>query len=260
MPDTLFSPSCPTSLSGRHARLVRASQPASDGDGNRYLIEMQKASDATMRKRLVYYACRLVDQMGRHDKEWNYDMVNRVYAVCMMNFTYERNAVLRDDYQLRNADGSRLFSDVMTFIPLQIPCIKAKNAAECKKSYEILLYLLKAIHTGMKTNEELLAEVEGMNLPEHVKETFRRVINTVEDSLTEEQWRDYELDLDKYQRFISEYRTARQEGYEEGHEDGREEGLEEQKRLMAKSMKDNDVSPDIIARCSGLSLEEIAGL
>ena len=50
---------------------------ATDKDGNRYLVEMQKASDATMRQRLVYYACRLIDQMSRHDKEWNYGQIRR---------------------------------------------------------------------------------------------------------------------------------------------------------------------------------------
>lgn len=60
----------------------------------------------------------------------------------------------------------------------------------------------------MKTKQELLDEVNGMNLPEEMKVVFRRVINTVESELTDDQWRDYELDLDKYQRTMSEYRTA----------------------------------------------------
>ena len=113
---------------------------ATDEDGNRYLIEMQNASDRSMRKRLVYYACRLIDQMSQHSQDWDYGQIKRVYAICLMNYTYEKNPMLRNDFQLRSPDGSRLFSDLLTIIPLQLPCIKARSVAECRKSYEVLLF------------------------------------------------------------------------------------------------------------------------
>ena len=43
---------------------------ATDDEGNRYLIEMQNATEHDIRQRLVYYACRLVDQMGEHNQDW----------------------------------------------------------------------------------------------------------------------------------------------------------------------------------------------
>ena len=98
---------------------------ASDAEGNRYLIEMQNASDHDIRQRLVYYACRLVDQMGQHRQEWGYDQIKRVYAICLMNFTYERNPSLRNDFQLRNAQGDKLFSDLLNIIPLQYRKLEA---------------------------------------------------------------------------------------------------------------------------------------
>lgn len=236
---------------------------ATDSEGNRYLVEMQKASDRSMRQRLVYYASRLIDQMSQHNREWDYGQIKRVYAICLMDFTYERNAVLRSDYQLRSADGSRVFSDLLTIIPLQLPCIRAKTVAECRKSYEVLLFLLKSMSKGMQSNEELLAEVNGMNLPEQMKEMFRRVINTVESELTEDQWRDYEIDLDKYQRTMSEFRTAREEGREEGLEEGRAEGRDEglaegraaRQLEIARAMKEKGLSAAVIADCTGIAIE-----
>lgn len=120
----------------------------------------------------------------------------------------------------------------------------------------------------MKTKQELLDEVNGMNLPEEMKVVFRRVINTVESELTDDQWRDYELDLDKYQRTMSEYRTARQMGREEGREEGRaegraegrEEGRAEGLRQSAKAMKENGLPPELIAKCTGLPESEIQKL
>ena len=104
----------------------------------------------------------------------------------------------------------------------------------------------------MKTREELLAEIEGIDLPEATKEVFRRVINTVEDDLTDEQWRDYELDLDKYQRTMSVIRTGREEGLAEGRA--------EEKARIAKAMIQNGVPLETVIICTGLSEEDIQKL
>ena len=104
----------------------------------------------------------------------------------------------------------------------------------------------------MSTREELLAEIEGIDLPEPTLEMFRRVINTVEDDLTEDQWRDYELDLDKYQRTMSVIRTGREEG--------RAEGRAERQREIAKAMKEQGLNSAVIAKCTGVPIEEIERL
>lgn len=54
--------------------------------------------------------------------------------------------------------------------------------------------------------------------------------------------------MDKYQRTMSEYRTARQMG--------REEGI----RQTARAMKENGLSPELIKNCTGLTFEEIQEL
>ena len=233
---------------------------ATDEEGNRYLIEMQNATDHDIRQRLVYYACRLVDQMGQHNSEWGYGQIKRVYAICLMNFTYERSPSLREDYQLRNAAGDRLFSDLLTIIPLQLPCIKAKSMADCRKSYEVLLYLLQSMSRRILTKEEMLAELDTLDLPEETIETFRRVINTVEENLTESERRDYEVDLEKYIKTMGMIRTGREEGREEGRLEGLEEGRAEQQREIAKAMKAKGIDIQTIADCTRLSVNEIKGL
>ena len=39
-----------------------------DEEGDYYLVEMQKALDRHIKSRLVYYVCRLVDHMGKHNQ------------------------------------------------------------------------------------------------------------------------------------------------------------------------------------------------
>ena len=242
---------------------------ATDEAGNRYLIEMQNVEKQDIRQRLVYYACRLVDQMGRHASDWHYGQIKKVYAICLMNFNYEReDPVLRCDYQLRSADGKRLFSDLLTIIPLQIPCIHADSPSEYRKSYEFWLFLLKSLSNRMKTKEQLLEEVDGFqHISEETKALFRKVINTVEADLPAEQRRDYEMALIQYQDTIEEYRTAldkgiaqgRKEGREEGRKEGREEGRGEAFVETARALKDKGVDPEIISACTGLSAAEIQG-
>ena len=141
--------------------------------------------------------------------------------------------------------------------------------AECRKSYGVLLFLLNSMSKRMQSREELLAEIDTLDLPEQTLEMFRRVVNTVEEDLTPDQWREYELDLNKYQRTMGMIRTGRIEGREEGREEGRkegreegrkqgrEEGREEEKRIIARSMKENGLDIALIARCTGLLPEEI---
>lgn len=237
-----------------------------DEEGDYYLVEMQKALDRHIKSRLVYYVCRLVDHMGKHNQEWHYNQIKRVYAICLMDFTYEKDPTLCQHISLRSKQTGTVFSDILNIITLQIPCIRAKTLTECTESYEMLLYLLRAMSKNMKTKEELLAEIEATNLPD--KELFRRVINTVTENLTAEQWAEYGRDLEKYTRTISEYRSAREAGWEQGREEGREEGRregreegrEESQRIIAKTMKDNQAAVDFISKCTGLSVSEIESL
>lgn len=122
-----------------------------DANGERYLIEMQKAWRQDMGNRIVYYLCRLIDRMGRHSVTWDYAMIKRVYAICIMDFTYEEHPQLRHDIMLRNRDGSP-YSDLLNIITLQIPCIHAKTLSESTESYEILLnFLYKSHHRTAQT-------------------------------------------------------------------------------------------------------------
>lgn len=55
--------------------LSEVAEVATDEEENKYLIEMQNANDHDIRQRLVYYSCRLVDQMGQHNSKWDYGLI-----------------------------------------------------------------------------------------------------------------------------------------------------------------------------------------
>ena len=231
---------------------------ATDEDDNRYLIEMQNVYDPDIRKRLVYYACRLVDQMSERNAKWHYGQIKKVFAICLMNFRFEReDPVLRCDYQLRSPDGRRLFSDILTVIPLQIPCIRATSPSEYRKSYEFWLYLLKSLSERMKTKDELMAEIDSLSrFPEETKEIFRKLVNTAEDTLSGEELQLYRHRREVLIRAMAEHRGAKELGIEEGLAKGRKEAFVE----TAKALKAEGIDLAVISKCTGLSLDEIRKL
>lgn len=234
---------------------------ATDDEGNRYLVEMQNATDMNIRERLVYYSCRLVDQMGQHSQDWQYGQIRRVYAICLMNFTYEPNSTLRDDVILRSRRDGRIFSDILNIITLQIPNLQVKSLTECRESYEILLFLLTQMSRNMRTTEELLAEIDALScFPEETKEIFRRVVKTDIATLSEKEWQIYEIERDYYLRKIGEIRTGREEGRKAGLEEGRAEGRAEEKQRIAKVMMEHGVALETIYTCTGLTEDELKRL
>ena len=226
-----------------------------DAKGERYLIEMQKAKRTDMNNRLVYYLCRLIDQMGRHTAKWEYGMIKRVYGICLMDFIYEENPQLRHDIMLRNQDGTA-YSELMNIITLQIPCLQAKSLSECKEHYEILLSLLNQTSKKMKTKEELLKEIEELNVSESSKEMFRSIVAAMNHDLTPTQLSEYLADMDEYEATMGSIGTAWKDGLKEG----REAGAHEKQLEIAKSMKEHEIDIPLIMECTGLSIEEIDAL
>lgn len=237
-----------------------------DENGERYLIEMQNQKAMNVKERIIYYTCRMIDRMGLRGGKWNYQDIKKAYTICMMNFTYEANPILRRDIQLYDSKTGELFSDKFNIILLQLPCIKAANISECNMFYEHLLYLLKEMHKNMKTMDELKQEVAATVLPQDTKDLFYRIIDTAEvASLSEQDRIRFEAEWKGYLDTMSCLEMAKEEGKEEGMEKGIEKGIEEgvaigrmnEKHDVAKTMKSMGMDNETIARCIKLSVEEI---
>ncbi len=112
-----------------------------DKNGEQYLIEVQNRPIENMRERIIYYTCRLVDRMGRRGSEWDYQDIKKVYSICIMNFNYEKDPVLRRDIQLCDVNTRKIFSDKLNIILIQMPCMRGMKIGECDKYYEYLLFL-----------------------------------------------------------------------------------------------------------------------
>ena len=244
-----------------------------DANGDKYLVEMQNSQASNIRERMIYYTCRLVNQMGRRGDDWDYSDIKKVYSICLMNFKFGDSPKLRTDIMLLDRNTYNVFSDKLNIILLQLPCLEAQSIGECAEFYEKLLYLLNQMTTDMRTVEELKAEVAATQLPERTKEVFYQVLDTADvGSLSEQEQLVYESNLKAYRDTMScirfaEY-TGREEGREEGLEIGRQEGRSQgllegasAKQLeIAKALKSKGVDLKTISECTGLSEDEIEKL
>lgn len=231
-----------------------------DSRGNRFLVEMQHVERKNIRERLLYYACRLINEMGQRGDDWDYEL-DRVYAICLMDFTYEKDPIRRSNFALQDARTGRVFSDRLNVITLQLPCIQATSLEECQESYEKLLYLLIAMKEGMKTIEDILKDIEMETSSEDVKAMLRRVAQTADKaSLSPEDRVAYDYALKRYRDYYSGLKTAEEKGFDRGKEEGREEGRKNTQREIAKAMKAQGMALSVIEEITKLSPEEIEAL
>jgi predicted transposase/invertase (TIGR01784 family) len=227
-----------------------------DERGEKFLVEVQNAAIGYIRNRMVYYACRLVDQMGEQGKEWKYD-IKKVYSICLMNFTYETQPALRRDFLLCEPGTENILSDKLHFIMLQLPCLEKADIQDCESFYEKLLYLLIQMKTGMKTIEELKQEVYDHGLNDHIREVFLGVLEDADVmSLTPKEREIYDARLKRYR----DNRACLDYAIEKGVREGLEKGQQEEKLRIAKSMKEKHLDSATIAQCTNLTIEQVEAL
>ena len=111
--------------------------------------------------------------------------------------------------------------------------------------------------TGMRTIEELKAEVAATCLPQETKEVFYQVLDTADEaSLSEKEHIRYESNLKAYRDTMSCIKFAEARGETRGEARGEAKS----KLEIARSMKNKGLDCALIAECTGLSVEEIGGL
>lgn len=267
-----------------------------DEDGTRFLIEVQNADLRYIRNRMLYYTCRLIEQMGQVGKEWNYE-IDKVYSICLMNFAYEPEPVLRRDFLLCEPQTANILTDRIHIIMLQLPCLQAKSIEECNELYEKLLFLLLQMKRGMKTIEELKREVYEHGLNQEIRDTFLNVLEEANlASLSKTDKAQYEARLKRYrdnhacldyaiekgiiqgidigtkqgleqglQQGIQQgleqgLQQGIQQGIQQGLEQGLEQGIADRNLQIAKSMKNKGLDLLLIAECTGLSVSDVAKL
>ena len=179
---------------------------------------------------------RSIVEQGERGNAWHYD-IKAVYLVALLNFRLDgMKAKFRTDVALMDTADKTLFSDKLRMVFLQLPYF-VKEVDECTNHFERIIYVLK--HMEILQRMPFLAQ----------DAVFKRLSEIAEvASMTKEERRQYDESLKHYRDTIAVMEGQYMEGKAEG------------KVETAHRMKVDGMSPELIARYTGLTEEQIAAL
>jgi predicted transposase/invertase (TIGR01784 family) len=227
-------------------------------NGERFIVELQKAKQNFFKDRSVSYATFPIREQAERGDKWNFELA-AVYCIGILDFVFDED---RDnpDYlhtvQLKNQRNA-VFYDKLTFVYLEMPKFH-KTEAELGSQTDKWLYFIK-----------YLSGLEEIPVPLH-EEIFERAFQTAEIAqFNPAQVLAYENSLKYYRDLQNVMDTAieeaeergRTEDIEQGLQQGLQQGLEEGERRkqieIARSLKQMGLSPSDIAKATGLSVTDI---
>lgn len=236
----------------------RADMLVEDSHGKLLIIEVQNVRELAYYHRIRYGVPQTVPQYINLGRD-----CDQVQAVCSINIIYFELDLGKDYAYCGNAVFRSLHDaeDILLLLPHQRKALFRKVNVGIAPEYYILLTKnfdkipqtpLDEWIQFLKTGEiDRTATAKG--LPE-ARERLRV------DSLSAPEKQAYyrAMEAQRYQRSV--IKTGWYEGRAEGRAESRAEGRHEERQSNARNLKQLGVSPEIIAKATGLSLEEIAGL
>jgi predicted transposase/invertase (TIGR01784 family) len=174
-------------------------------NGERFIVEMQKAKVNYFKDRALFYLTYPIRQQAKVG-EWNFQL-SAIYFIAILDFYYEEQdelAKFRRDVQLKDQDGE-VFFDKLTLKFLQMPAFK-KTEAELETRFDKWCYFLK--------NLANLSDIPQILRGEPL---FEKAFDTAEyANLPPAQQAEYEKSRLVYLEVKNVVDTAREEGREEG--------------------------------------------
>ncbi len=201
-------------------------------------------------KRAEYQAARLASSRLKRGSDW--DKAPTVYQISVLDFEYKPksgatspNAVSR--YAMRTKDGREL-ANALNIVFIELPKVaKLESTLETNTALENWGIFLKDADDPEKREliQQLVQKERGL------MEAHKALsLISADDKLWFAQFRQETAERDS----ISDRNATLAEGRVEGEAKGRAEG----KREAASNMLADGVSPDLIAKYSGLTLEEVS--
>ena len=220
--------------------------------GEKFIVEMQNASQQYFKDRSLYYATFPIREQAQKGGLWNYEL-KHVYVVALLNYDMTEPSFAKDtinhDIGLLDKQTHKVFNDKLTFKYVEISKFD-KSIEELKSNYDKWIYVLQNLSRLDRQPTYLQTAV------------FTRLFKQAEIAgFTRTELREYEDSLKAFRDMRNTLDNAKKEGREEGREEGLEEGLikgERNKAMeIAAKMKAKGFSVDDIVQMTGLSADEV---
>jgi predicted transposase/invertase (TIGR01784 family) len=248
-------------------------------EGERFIVEMQKAKQENFRDRALYYSSFAIQDQGQKGTKnntvyWDYKL-SPVYVVGILDFVMDDSPEKVDHLitkvQLMD-DTYEVFNKNLNFIFIEMPKFR-KEESELETFMDKWLYAIKNLG---KLDDKPTA------LTEAIFKRFFEVAEIAAFSKTERY--DYEENLKNCNDWFSVMNTAKKDGLEEGEAIGIEKGRAEGEAIglkkgraegeviglqkgetlgilkTAKKMKEEGLDVNVISKLTNLSIDEIEKL
>jgi len=205
-------------------------------NGERFIVEMQKAKQNYFKDRSVYYSSFPIQEQAKKG-DWNYQLA-AVYMVGILDFTFsedESEQDVRHEVQLKD-QKCRVFYDKLTYIYLEMPNF-SKTEEDLQSNFDKWMYVLQQLPYLQNRPQALQDRV------------FQKLFEAAEIAkFTPDEKNKYEESLKYYRDLKNVVDTSF------------DEGKAERSVEIARQMKSEGESIEKIVRFTGLTAEEIGRL
>lgn len=221
-----------TFLNSEHVGDVRTDRKAifdvycENEKGEKFIVEMQNASQKYFKDRSLYYATFPIREQAKKGEVWNYEL-KHVYVVALLNYDMTDSAFAQDtinhDIGLLDKQTHKVFNDKLTFKYVEIAKFK-KSIEELKTNYDKWIYVLQNLSRLDRQPRYLRTEV------------FSRLFNQAEIArFSKTELREYEDSLKAYRDMKNSLDNAEEKGIAKGLAKGRAEGKKDKAVEIAKN-------------------------
>lgn len=203
--------------------------------GEKFIVEMQQASQDFFKDRSVFYSAFPIIEQGKTG-DWDFHL-NAVYTIGILNFIFPGDEYNQDcfyhEVKLIDVEDKRVFYDKLTYVYLEMPKFN-KTEDELVSMYDKWLFVLKNLTRLMERPATLQERV------------FTRLFEQAEIArFTPDESRIYEESLKQYRDMHNVVNSAERRGREEANR-------ENARKMIEKGYEIKD-----IAEITGLTEEAI---
>ena len=215
--------------------------------GEKFIVEMQNASQQYFKDRSLYYATFPIREQAQKGGIWNYEL-KHVYVVALLNYDMTEPSFAKDtinhDIGLLDKQTHKVFNDKLTFKYVEISKFD-KSIEELKSNYDKWIYVLQNLSRLDRQPTYLQTAV------------FTRLFKQAEIAgFTRTELREYEDSLKAFRDMKNSLDNAEEKGIAKGIVKGKKDKAVE----IAKKLLEMDMPIDAIMKATGLSMEEVKNL
>ena len=219
-------------------------------NGEKIIIEMQKADQQWFKDCSVYYSSFPIRQQGEKG-QWRFGL-KAVYTIGILDFVFDEDKDDEEYYhhvvKLMDVNKKEVFYDKLTYIYLEMPKFQ-KTEDELETMADKWLYALKNLPRLLERPKALQERI------------FKKFFDVAEiGNLSKEEYAKYFESEKVYYDNDGAIRTAEAKGIAKGREEGRVEGEQKKAFDIARNLLQVGMSSAQVSEVTGLTIEEIETL